>query len=44
MLSHGHFKGETLGSYEGGNRALKVETAAELAWLYGVPRSKLLEP
>lgn len=36
VLSHGRFKRETLGSYERGNRALKVETGAERAWLYGV--------
>jgi transcriptional regulator with XRE-family HTH domain len=32
VLSHGRFNPITLAAYERGDRALKVQTAAELAW------------
>ena len=35
MLSHGRFNPVTLAAYERGDRALKVQTAAELGWLWG---------
>lgn len=43
VLSHGRFKRETLASYERGNRAIKVEAAAELVWLHGITLAELLE-
>jgi transcriptional regulator with XRE-family HTH domain len=43
VLSHGRFNAVTLAGYERGDRALKVETAAELAWLYAMPLGDLLE-
>ena len=44
VLSRGRFNPITLGAYERGDRAVKVETAAELAGLYGVALADLLEP
>ena len=42
VLSHGRFKPVTLAAYERGDRALTVDTAAQLAWVYGVPLAQLL--
>src|SRR4051794_24534941 len=44
VLSHGRFKPGTIRSYELGMRAISVETAAELASMYGVKLGELLEP
>jgi hypothetical protein len=44
VLSHGRFKPGAVRTYELGTRAITVEAAAELAWLYGVPLAELLEP
>jgi hypothetical protein len=44
VLSHGRFKPGAVRTYELGTRAITVEAAAELGWLYGVPLAELLEP
>jgi transcriptional regulator with XRE-family HTH domain len=44
VLSHGRFNAVTLAAYERGDRAITVESAAQLAWLYDIPIADLLEP
>lgn len=43
LLSHGRYKPGVICAYERGDMPLTVETAAELAWLYGVTLGGLLE-
>jgi len=43
LLSHGRYTPGAMRAYERGEKPLTVETAAELAWLYGVPLGGLLE-